>query len=1348
MIRAALPFLLSVVCLLAVPSLLAAPGTPSPDDRIPESLRAWEGWALWNDKDLACPSPYSDGKGRICAWPSALTIEAGPSGAKFSQVVEAYCETWVPLPGSKEAWPLDVSISGKPVVVLERDGQPAVKIPAGRQLLEGRFTWAALPQRLLLPREIGIVSLNLDGRPVELPAWDADGWLWLRRDAVNPDEPTRDFLSKKVYAVLEDGIPLWLRTRVELIVSGKSREEDLGNVLPEGWKVASVGSALPVAIDDSGRLRAQVRPGRWTVEISAFRLDDARELTFASGTQPAVSEILVGLRSQPNFRTIEVVGAPAVDVSQTTFPGDWRDMPVYLWETAAPLRWEERMRGMGLRRPEGLRFSREWWLDEDGQGMTFRDRVRGTMQEIWRLDAAHGLELGSVRNRGEGQLVTINPINGAPGVEIRTRDIEVEATGRMPAAGLLSATGWRSDAASVGVDWNLPPGWRLFALFGADWVRGDWLTAWTLLDLFVVLLMALALLRVLGWKAAVLAFVALVLSYHEVGAPRLVWLAMVVPVALLGVVPDGWPRRIVNLWKWGTAVILVLILVPFLSKQVQQAIFPQLEVLPRGPVPMAVSGLNADQEMMVSEEPVPLPSAAAPRADKSQYFSAPVLSSSLKQQASKNLLYDASARIQTGPGVPQWSWRRVSFGWNGPVDAGQTVQAILIPLPLERVLTILRIVLLVWLAAVLLRGAGRAVGRRAGGPVAALALLLFMNPGAAMAQFPPPEMLETLRSRLTERSDAFPEAAQIPSATLTIDGNHLLISADIHAGTEVAVPVPGRVPTWSPVSVRLNGQPAPAVRRNDGFLWVVVPEGVSRIEVEGLLPQGVGEWEWAFQLTPRTVKVVAPGWAVSGVNRDGVPEAQVLLSREARTETAEASYDRQDFAVVASVEREIEMGLVWQVRTKVRRLSPPGRAISLRIPLLPGENVLSAQTAVDGNFVEIRLGASDTEAGWQSELAIVDEITLSTSPQDTWVERWHLVVSPVWNVAFSGLAPVFSPDNPDLVPVWQPWPGERVQLYLSRPQAVAGATLTINSVTHQVALGQRQRSSDLNLVLTCSVGQDFLVGLPPRAEVTSLSIDDRQIPVRISDGKLIVPIRPGEPRLRMQWNDLDELGFRVASPAVLLPTESANISTVLDVPGDRWVFWASGPLRGPAVRFWVVLACSLIAAAVLASMRLSPLSLPEWMLLGIGLTQVPLPAALFVVGWLFFLSWRGTNHFRSLPAWGFNVFQVALVGVTALALGILVAVVGEGLLGSPEMFITGNESTRTMLRWFAARSPGPLPEPVFYSVSIWWYRFLMLAWALWLAASLIRWLRWGWGQFLSGGFFRKKQPTPPPVPGK
>ena len=93
----------------------------------------------------------------------------------------------------------------------------------------------------------------------------------------------------------------------------------------------------------------------------------------------------------------------------------------------------------------------------------------------------------------------------------------------------------------------------------------------------------------------------------------------------------------------------------------------------------------------------------------------------------------------------------------------------------------------------------------------------------------------------------------------------------------------------------------------------------------------------------------------------------------------------------------------------------------------------------------------------------------------------------------------------------------------------------------------------------------------------------------------------------------------------------------------------------------------------------------------------PLPAAMIVVGWLFLLAWRGLPSFQALHNLSYNGSQVLLMGLTAVTLGILIFAVGEGLLGSPEMFITGNGSTRTALRWYLDRSGPLLPIPAGWS---------------------------------------------------
>src|SRR5262249_30322716 len=197
---------------------------------------------------------------------------------------------------------------------------------------------------------------------------------------------------------------------------------------------------------------------------------------------------------------------------------------------------------------------------------------------------------------------------------------------------------------------------------------------------------------------------------------------------------------------------------------------------------------------------------------------------------------------------------------------------------------------------------------------------------------------------------------------------------------------------------------------------------------------------------------------------------------------------------------------------------------------------------------------------------------------------------------------------------------------------------------------------------------------------------------------------------------------------------------------SRLTLWAQGPRVGPAVRFWGILLCALIAAAILGRVPRTPLRTIEWMLLFVGLTQVPLVPALIVVAWLFFMMWPGQPAVHQLPPLRFNLMQLALIGATAVALGTIVLAVREGLLGIPEMFIVGNGSRQTLLRWYQARSETTLPQPWLLSISIWWYRFFMLAWALWLGVALLRWLKRGWENFSSGGIFKKSPPKPKPEP--
>jgi hypothetical protein len=98
---------------------------------IPELLKPWQDWATWGDKHRDCPTPYDRGTDHICFWPSRLSLTADPQAGAWNVEVRAFAETWVPLPGNGEVWPTNVRADGNLVPVIEREGAPALKLPAG-----------------------------------------------------------------------------------------------------------------------------------------------------------------------------------------------------------------------------------------------------------------------------------------------------------------------------------------------------------------------------------------------------------------------------------------------------------------------------------------------------------------------------------------------------------------------------------------------------------------------------------------------------------------------------------------------------------------------------------------------------------------------------------------------------------------------------------------------------------------------------------------------------------------------------------------------------------------------------------------------------------------------------------------------------------------------------------------------------------------------------------------------------------------------------------------------------------------------------------------------------------------
>ena len=151
-------------------------------------------------------------------------------------------------------------------------------------------------------------------------------------------------------------------------------------------------------------------------------------------------------------------------------------------------------------------------------------------------------------------------------------------TAASPDAGSrVPAVGWDQDFQSVSAELQLPPGWRLLHASGVDGVSWTWVTRWSLLDLFVVLVVSMAFLRLFGPGWGALALVGLALTYTEPGAPRWVWIGVLSGEALRRALVRGRLAVLVRtLWRLALAV-LVLLAIPFSFVQMRSGCFPALE---------------------------------------------------------------------------------------------------------------------------------------------------------------------------------------------------------------------------------------------------------------------------------------------------------------------------------------------------------------------------------------------------------------------------------------------------------------------------------------------------------------------------------------------------------------------------------------------------------------------------------------------------------------------------------------------------------------------------------------------------------------------------------------------------
>ncbi|HEX5787923.1 MAG TPA: hypothetical protein VFY03_07070 [Woeseiaceae bacterium] len=1317
------------------------------DAYVPDSLEEWRAWVLEDRQYLGCPRYFdragSEAGDHVCVWPAALALDIHAGGGSFAQrwLVSAG-SAWLPLPGDTDHWPEAVTANGERLPVVLHEGAPSVRLGAGTWRLAGRFEWTERPGVLRVPPENGLLNLVVDGQAIARPVVNQSG-VFLGDSG--REEKAADTIDAAVYRLVADDAPLFLVTRLKIDVAGAVREVTFGPLLPGDYVPQNLSSALPVRLESDGRLRAQVRPGSFEVTLVARAPGVETAVPVPAGRDNLPDEEIWSFQANDRLRVAAPAGAMPVDPDQADVPAEWSGLPAFRLVPGEALEIVERSRGQT---PVGndLALSRELWLDFNGGGLTVRDWVTGRMREGWRLDMHPPYTLESASEDGDNLLVTAGDEPGSTGVEIRRTDVDLEATARSDAVRSLPVTGWEARFATVDATLYLPPGNLLLAAPGADAAVGSWTNRWQLLDFFLVLIITIASLRLFGRAGGLLAFAALVLCFHEYGAPTWLWLNLLIAVALLRVAPASGRLRIATRGYAAFAVILLAFaLVPFVAGQLRIAIYPQLE--PQANVYSAWEPAAPPAALEVTSTEGYAADEAADADRRQPAAIEEVVVTGVRSASAVDFpRYAPNAIVQTGPGIPDWQWNSAELTWNGPVEPGQSLRLIVVPRWAVALLRIAEVGLLLAFAAVILvrTGGGTSawprIARRTGHAAAAavLAGVFLVNPDVAGARAPAPELLHELERRLTRAPDCAPRCAEIAQATVRIEGNGVTLLLSIEALADVAVPMPGTAGGWRPDAVELDVAAAEVLRAANERLWVRVPAGRHAVRLSGTAGDA-DSLEIAFPAPPRVVEVVANGWSVAGLEDRRLVSGALQFSRQ-REAAAEspARWESSRFPSFAEVERTLDMGLDWTVSTSVRRIAPEEGALTLRIPLLPGESVLSEQLPVAEGEILVSMAPGQNEVSWASRLPRTSPLTLAADDKP-WKEIWRVRSGSVWGVDFEGVPESVGSGAESGVrsAEFHPREGERLTISATRPEPVAGDTLAIDAVRLRIDQGEHSRNGRVAFDYRSTRGAQHVLTLPASAELLRVGIDGETEPLRIEEGAVTLPVLPGEHSVEVEWRDGTPAGVVTRVPEVDLGAPAGNLELELQLPASRWLLLTRGPTLGPSVLYWSELAALVLFAFLLSRIEWTPLRFRHWLLLGLGFSTFNWAVPALVAAWLIATGARERWR-RPLPRRAYNALQVGLALLTFAALVAIVVSLPAGLLGSPDMHVTGNDSTRGVLRWFGDRSAGMTPAASAWSVPLWVYKALILAWALWLSLALIRWLPWAWRVLAHDGYFAGK----------
>ena len=1302
--------------------------TPSAESlaSVPEPLRAWVPWVLRNHPELQCPLVGTAAE-RQCQWLHHLALDVTPQGATFTLQARLFAPGHIALPGDSLSWPEPLQ-SPAGAVIIPTHKAPSTFLPAGSHTLRGRIPWATPPRSLAIPPTIATLQLRLNGKTVPHPLLDVQGSLWLSDTTTASATPGDGASHLRVYRLLTDDIPARLETRVVLELSGKDRELILDSLPLPGTLPLQLKSPLPARLSPEGRLQIQGTAGQWTLILESRFTTPPEQLTLPSHGALLPGEEFWSVQTRLDLRKVDISGGTPIDAERVQSPEEWRHLPTFRLEPGQTLVLKEIHRGAPRTDSAALQLERDLYPDFSGLGATVIDRIEGAYHFPQRLALGLPLELGRVDlDQQPTQVTQIEPQQ--PGLEVPAGKHHVKAVARLEQPPTqFSGTGWNTAFEKAQWTLHIPVGWTLLHASGAEQVLNTWVSGWTLWSVFLTVLTLAAASRLLGRWAGLLTAFLLVVGHSLQGLPSYLLLNLFAAILLWRLLPHG---KLITRWVGGytlvSALLLGLFTLTFTIDQFRIALHPQLENPSFSSESYSYSNAKYSLDEVVYEE---VESKAARR-------------SLLKASPNENTQQDGA--VQTGPGQPEWSGSQATLRWSSTLMPQQSVRLYWLS-PLWGRLLRVAVVLALWALSLWLLRRFAPLPRFNGKslwPILAISCWgAFPAPAQAQSAFPSSELLNELTQHLSQVPACTPHCANINQATLQANAQQVELQLLVESQSSSAL----LLPTGNWTLHHATCTHCVVGRNPSGQLMAALSPGRHTIRLQ-ITPQH-NALDIAFPTPAHRNHTRLNGWTLDSTQNEG-PLTSWRLRRQQVLSNAKTPLSDSiitGLSPFVQVERQLFFDRQWNITTRVTRLAPTSGSVTLDIPLLPGESILSGHPVQD-NHIRIHLSDEQPTQTWNSWLPITSTLTLNAPQTTLWTEQWSLRSTSRWQIQTQGLPGLGEHPQTGWL-YWRPWPGESLTLHAKAPQAVPGPTYTIESAHLQLTPGLQSHRYELQLKVVSSLGGTLPLQLPPHAKPEKLIADNQAHPVSSTPGQTLqLPLRPGEQTITLHWKQPGtHIGF-IRTPPIELPSTAGDLSITLHVPYSMWLLALGGPLQGPALLYWGILAALLLVSFFLRKLP-TPLTGLSWALILAGTSTAYAFGALPFVAWMALLAWRSRRDPSQSSPRLWNATQVFLALLGVVSLGILLGMIPYGLLGQPDMAISGNGSSSHYLHWYLDRASTHYPTAWIFAWPLWVYRAVMLIWSLWMVRALGLCAQWAWKSYSAGTLWIKTPKVPPPLPKK